>query len=207
MQTYDSIFTSPFFLPFLVYCLVCLLLLLFLCLVFDFWFFLVIFVSCFFCFVSFLTFFVFCFLFFVVVAFVWLLFCCCFCCCWGMFLFFFFFFGGGGGGARFLFILVFPPSTHQTWCLRLVVLFLPMWWGATARKLGWCRYRGHWRSGPRHLSPWSRVCAQEWHRKDSHSHIHSHPPMLTPNLTKSETINSPNMTPAISCPLPVQSWR
>ena len=115
--------------------------------------------------------------------------------------------GGGGGAARFLFILVFPPSTHQTWCLRLVVLFLPMWWGATARKLGWCRYRGHWRSGPRHLSPWSRVCAQEWHRKDSHSHIHSHPPMLTPNLTKSETINSPNMTPAISCPLPVQSWR
>ena len=191
MQTNDSIFTSPFFLPFLVYCLVCLLLLLFLCLVFDFWFFLVIFVSCFFCFVSFLTFFVFCFLFFC---------CCCFCLV--AFLLLFFFWWG-----MFLFILVFPPSTHQTWCLRLVVLFLPMWWGATARKLGWCRYRGHWRSGPRHLSPWSRVCAQEWHRKDSHSHIHSHPPMLTPNLTKSETINSPNMTPAISCPLPVQSWR
>ena len=44
----------------------------------------------------------------------------------------------------------------------------------------WCHYRGHWRSGPRHLSPRSRVCAQEWHCKDFHSHIHSHPPMHTP---------------------------
>ena len=38
----------------------------------------------------------------------------------------------------------------------------------------WCRYGGHWRSGPRHLSPRSRVCAQEWHSKYIHSHIHSH---------------------------------
>ena len=68
------------------------------------------------------------------------------------------------------------------------------------RGVWWCRYRGHWRSGPRHLSPRSIVCAQEWHRKDIHSHIHSHPPMHTPNLTKSETLNSPNMTPSISCP-------
>ena len=44
----------------------------------------------------------------------------------------------------------------------------------------WCRYRGHCRSGPRHLSPRSRVCAQEWHCKDIYSHIHSHPPMHTP---------------------------
>ena len=44
----------------------------------------------------------------------------------------------------------------------------------------WCRYRGHCRSGPRHLSPRSRVCAQEWHCKDIHSHIHSHTPMHTP---------------------------
>ena len=46
----------------------------------------------------------------------------------------------------------------------------------------WCRYRGHCRSGPRHLSPRSRVCAQEWHRKDIHSHIHSHTPMHTPKI-------------------------
>ena len=29
-------------------------------------------------------------------------------------------------------------STHQTRCLPLVVLFLSMWWWATARKLGTC---------------------------------------------------------------------
>ena len=46
----------------------------------------------------------------------------------------------------------------------------------------WCRYRGHCRSGPRHLSPRSRVCAQEWHCKDIHSHIHSHTPMHTPKI-------------------------
>ena len=44
----------------------------------------------------------------------------------------------------------------------------------------WCRYRGHCRSGPRHLSPRSRVCAQEWHSEDIHSHIHSHPATHTP---------------------------
>ena len=49
----------------------------------------------------------------------------------------------------------------------------------------WCRYRGHCRSGPRHLSPRSRVCAQEWNSKDIHSHSHSHTPMHTPqNKTK-----------------------
>ena len=46
----------------------------------------------------------------------------------------------------------------------------------------WCRYRGHCRSGPRHLSLRSRVCAQEWHCKDIHSHIHSHTPMHTPRI-------------------------
>ena len=53
------------------------------------------------------------------------------------------------------------------------------------------------------------VCAQECHSKDIHSHIHSHTPMQTPQKqNKSEkNLNSPNMTPAISCPLPVQSWR
>ena len=57
---------------------------------------------------------------------------------------------------------------------------------------------------PRHPSPRSRVCAQEWHRKDIHSHIHSHLPMHTPK-TKSKTLNSPEMKPSFSCPLPVQS--
>ena len=66
----------------------------------------------------------------------------------------------------------------------------------------WCRYRGHCRSGPRHLSPRSRVCAQEWHCKDIHSHIHSHPPMHTLlKQTKSKSLYSPNMTPSFSCPL------
>ena len=76
----------------------------------------------------------------------------------------------------------------------------------------WCRYRGHCRSGARHLSPRSRVCAQEWHCKDIHSHIHSHTPMHTPkirqkNKTKhnnSKILNSPNMTPSITAPIPVQ---
>ena len=44
----------------------------------------------------------------------------------------------------------------------------------------WCRYRGHCKSGPTHLSPRSRVCAKEWLSKDIHSHIHSHTPMHTP---------------------------
>ena len=77
----------------------------------------------------------------------------------------------------------------------------PGWVLATrTRGAWWCRYRGHCRSGPRHLSPRSRVCAQEWHRKDIHSHIHSHPPMHS-TKTKSKTLNSPNMTPSFSCPL------
>jgi len=47
------------------------------------------------------------------------------------------------------------------------------------------------------------VCAQEWHPKDIHSHIHFHPLMHTPK-TKSKTLNSPNMTLSFSCLLPVQ---
>ena len=50
----------------------------------------------------------------------------------------------------------------------------------------WCRYRGHCRSGPRHLSPRSRVCAQEWHCKDIHSHSHSHTPMHTPKKVQKQ---------------------
>ena len=52
----------------------------------------------------------------------------------------------------------------------------------------WCRYRGHWRSGPRHLSPRSRVCAQEWHSEDIHSLIHSHPIVHTPQKKKKRRI-------------------
>ena len=52
----------------------------------------------------------------------------------------------------------------------------------------WCqhRYRGHCRSGHGHLSPGSRVCAQEWYRKDIHSHMHSHPHMHTPKTNKEQ---------------------
>ena len=59
-------------------------------------------------------------------------------------------------------------------------------WHLATRTCGawWCRYRGHWRSCTRHLSTRSRVYAQKWHRKDVHSHIHSHPPMRTPKLSK-----------------------
>ena len=46
----------------------------------------------------------------------------------------------------------------------------------------------------------SRVCAQEWHRKDIQSHIHSHPPTHT-TKRNSKTLNSTNMTPSFSCPL------
>ena len=61
----------------------------------------------------------------------------------------------------------------------------PGWLLVTRTRGGWwCHYRGHWRSGPRHLSPRSRVCAQEWHCKDIHSHIHSHTPMHTPKKRK-----------------------
>ena len=80
----------------------------------------------------------------------------------------------------------------------------PGWLLVTRTHGAWrCRYRGHWRSGPRHLCPRSKVCAQEWHRKDIHSHIHSHPPMHTPK-TKSKILNSPNMTLSCTYPLPVQ---
>ena len=76
------------------------------------------------------------------------------------------------------------------------------------RGASWCRYRGHCRSGPRHLSPRSRVCAQEWHCKDIHSHIHSHTPMHTPKRNRtnnnSKMLNSPNMMPSFTRPLPVQ---
>ena len=105
--------------------------------------------------------------------------------------------------------------------------FLPgsSWgWLLVIRSRGdrWCRYRGHCRSGPRHRSPLSRVCEQEWHPKDIHSHIHSHPPMHTPkkniyirnkrggwggggtHQTWCRTINSPNMTPSCRCPFPAQ---
>ena len=90
----------------------------------------------------------------------------------------------------------------------------PGWLLVTRTRGAWrCRYRGHSRSGPRHLSPRSRVSAQEWHSEDIHSHIHSHPAMHTPQKiknkitpkTKSKTVNSLNVTPSLSCPPPVQS--
>ena len=58
----------------------------------------------------------------------------------------------------------------------------------------WCRYRGHCRSGPRHLSPRSRVCAQEWHCKDIHSHIHSHTPMHTAKKAQKQQQQNAQLT-------------
>ena len=58
----------------------------------------------------------------------------------------------------------------------------------------WCRYRGHCRSGPRHLSPRSRVCAQEWHSKDIHSHIHSNAPIHTPKKRLKQQQQSAQLT-------------
>ena len=89
------------------------------------------------------------------------------------------------------------------------------WLLVTRTRGAWrCRYRGHWRSGPRHLSPRSRVCAQEWHFEDIHSHIHSHPAMHTAQKKKKKNeqkqkwwkthLNSPNMMPSFNCPLPLQ---
>ena len=49
----------------------------------------------------------------------------------------------------------------------------------------WC-YRRHCRSGHRHLSPRSGVCTQEWHCKDIHSHIHSHPVKHNPKTKKEQ---------------------
>ena len=50
----------------------------------------------------------------------------------------------------------------------------------------WSRYRGHCRSGPRHLSPRSRFCAKEWHSEDIDSHIHTHPAIHTTQQQKRE---------------------
>ena len=58
----------------------------------------------------------------------------------------------------------------------------------------WCRYRGHCRSGPRHLSPRSRVWAQEWHWKDIHSHIHSHTPMHTAKKAQKQQQQNAQLT-------------
>ena len=62
----------------------------------------------------------------------------------------------------------------------------PAWLLVTRTRGAWCRSRGYWRSRPRHLSPRSRICAQQWHCKDIHSHIHSHTPVHTPQKEKEE---------------------
>ena len=114
------------------------------------------------------------------------------------------------------------PTTLAFLANRHNNLFLPGYssspgWLLVTRTRGawWCRYRGCCRSGPRHRSPRSRVCAQEWHCKDIHSHIHSHTPIHTPQKKKkkkkrerkkekNKTLNSPNMMPSFTGPLPVQ---
>ena len=62
----------------------------------------------------------------------------------------------------------------------------PGWLLVTRTREAWWCYRGHCRSGPRHLSPRSRVCAQKWHSEDVHSHIHSHPAMHTPKINRAK---------------------
>ena len=50
-----------------------------------------------------------------------------------------------------------PFLTTYTIHLSILASFLASGWLMVTRTLGawWCRYRGHWRSGPRHLSPHS----------------------------------------------------
>ena len=89
------------------------------------------------------------------------------------------------------------PTFHDKFALSNNLnnnLFLPGFssspgWLLVTRTRGawWCRYRGHWRSGPRHLTPRSRVCAQEWHRKGIHSHIHSHTHSMHTTIKKIKT--------------------
>ena len=99
-------------------------------------------------------------------------------------------------------IATFPDNNGLSNNLHYNLFFLgcsssPGWLLVTrTRGAWWCHYRGHWRSGPRHLSPRSRVCAQEWHRKDIYSHAHSHPPMHTPKLNKEQ---NPQLTKHDAC--------
>ena len=108
------------------------------------------------------------------------------------------------------------PTTPFLTTSTITLNFLPGFssspgWLLVTRTRGgwWCHYRGHCRSGSRHLSPRSRVCAQEWHCKDIHSHIHSHTHMHTPKIKRkrkkknSKMLNSPNMMLSITGPLPV----
>ena len=89
------------------------------------------------------------------------------------FLFLFLFFSAFGGCFSFqadwvfsFFVSFFEPQLQAD--LRLQATRTGGAW--------WCRYHGQWRSVTRHLSPRSRIYAQEWHRKDIHSHIHPHNP-------------------------------
>ena len=61
-------------------------------------------------------------------------------------------------------------------------------WHPVTRTRGawWCRYRGYCWSGPRHRSLRSRVCEQEWHRKDKHWLTHSFPATNTHSESKEQ---------------------
>ena len=74
------------------------------------------------------------------------------------------------------------------------------------REAWWCRYRGHCRSGPRHLSPRSRVCHKNGIGKTfTHTSIPIHPCTLLKKCknNNSKMLNSPNMMPLFPGPLPV----
>ena len=69
----------------------------------------------------------------------------------------------------------------------------PGWHPVNRTRGAWSsRYRRNWRSGPRHRSPRSRVCEQEWHCKDKHwlthscqsTHTHSESKQQNRQLTK-----------------------
>ena len=69
-------------------------------------------------------------------------------------------------------------STHETWCFRLLVLFLSTVLVGDGQK-AWQMILGTAPlQKPFHLG---QYCAQEWHCKDIHSHIHSHPHTLKTN--------------------------
>ena len=82
-----------------------------------------------------------------------------------------------------------------------ITFFLPGFssspgWLLVTRTRGawWCRYRGHCRSGHRHLSPLSRVCAQEWYPKDKHSLTHPFPSTHAHSLNKRRAKPSTHQT-------------
>ena len=107
------------------------------------------------------------------------------------------------------------PSTHQTWRLPLVVLFLSnvvVGDGQEAWEMLLSTAPTSEAFSPRTVLTENICrCVRQIKEKNRPAIMRflttstlTDPPMHTLKVTKSETINSPNMTPAISCPLPVK---